>query len=459
MTGFQLPLQSGKWAIALCLSLGLTACVEREEILTGKRFDLREGLSVTVEDAILAETAEAEAEKQDSAIAFGADFALSLPAQQNVTNWTHKNGSISHRVTHPEMGANLSLRWTANAGPSSKIKLQITSDPVVLNDQIFVQDAASVLHAIGKNGVTNWTRDLTPEFEKSGQASGGGVSASEGAIIATTGFGEAIALDPETGTVLWRHRLNASVASAPVIVDDLVVVVSRDNIATGLDISNGRVLWVQQSTGSDPGIIGAGTPAATKRLVVLPFTNGEVIGVLTRNGQRVWSSALTGTRLGAVRSALKDISGDPVIDGRTIYAANQAGQLVSLDRRNGSRNWTVNEGSYGPVWPVAGSVFFLSDKAKIKRLDASDGSEIWSVDLPDFVKEKKRFTVYTHFGPIIAGGRLWVASSDGVLRSFDPETGAPMGEVTIPGGAAAAPAISDGVMYIVSAKGQLHAFQ
>jgi outer membrane protein assembly factor BamB len=160
-----------------------------------------------------------------------------------------------------------------------------------------------------------------------------------------------------------------------------------------------------------------------------------------------------------VRSSLKDISGDPVMDGRTVSAANQAGQLVSLDRRSGERNWTVNEGSYGPVWPVAGSVFFLSDTAQIKRLSAADGSEIWSSDLPNYVKEKKRFSVYTHFGPILAGGRLWVASSDGQLRSFDPESGAALSSVTIPNGAAGAPAISDGVMYIVSTKGQLHAFQ
>ena len=32
--------------------------------------------------------------------------------------------------------------------------------------------------------------------------------------------------------------------------------------------------------------------------------------------------------------------------------------------------------------------------------------------------------IYAHYGPVLAGGRLWVASSDGVLRGFEPVTGA-----------------------------------
>ncbi|MGB1006987.1 MAG: hypothetical protein ACPGVX_07405, partial [Thalassobaculaceae bacterium] len=36
----------------------------------------------------------------------------------------------------------------------------------------------------------------------------------------------------------------------------------------------------------------------------------------------------------------------------------------------------------------------------------------------------KRAAVYAHYGPVLAGGRLVVASSDGVLRFFTPESGA-----------------------------------
>ena len=59
----------------------------------------------------------------------------------------------------------------------------------------------------------------------------------------------------------------------------------------------------------------------------------------------------------------------------------------------------------------------------------------------------------------VAGGRVRVASSDGLLRSFDPKNGALVGSVEIPDGATTAPAVAGGVLYVVSTKGELHAFR
>ena len=84
---------------------------------------------------------------------------------------------------------------------------------------------------------------------------------------------------------------------------------------------------------------------------------------------------------------------------------------------------------------------------------------IWRTVLPEYYNEKKRIEAIPHYGPILAGGRLWVASADETLRSFDPATGRQLGAVPLPGGAGAPPAIAGGVMYIVTRDGQLRAFQ
>jgi len=52
-----------------------------------------------------------------------------------------------------------------------------------------------------------------------------------------------------------------------------------------------------------------------------------------------------------------------------------------------------------------------------------------------------------------------VASGDGVLRGFDPTSGATAVEVPIPEGAASAPIVAGGVMYILSRDGQLLAYR
>ena len=86
---------------------------------------------------------------------------------------------------------------------------------------------------------------------------------------------------------------------------------------------------------------------------------------------------------------------------------------------------------------------------------------MWGYKLPNFVRNRPRKAaeIYSHHGPILAGGRIIVASNDGKLRSFDPRDGSLVGSVDVPGGATTAPAVAGGTLYVVGRKGQLHAFR
>ncbi|ARE38506.1 Outer membrane protein YfgL [Rhodovulum sp. P5] len=277
----------------------------------------------------------------------------------------------------------------------------------------------------------------------------------------TTGFGTLVALDPETGKELWTQRTDAPVTSAPTYRDGIVYIVSRDNRAWAVKASNGRVLWQLPGTPAPSGMIGGASPAVSDRLAIFPFASAELVATLRQSGVRVWAATVAGQRRGFVYANMNDITADPVIAGKVVYTANQAGRAVAVSTTDGERIWTAEEGAYGSVLPVAGSVFLMSDEDKLIRLDARNGETIWSMDLPYFTKKKvhRRKAIYAHYGPILAGGRLWVASSDGFLRAFSPESGALLAEVDLPGGAASRPVVAGGTLYVVSARGELHAFR
>ena len=205
---------------------------------------------------------------------------------------------------------------------------------------------------------------------------------------------------------------------------------------------------------------GAG-PAVTDRLAIFPFGSGELVAALRQGGIRVWGATIAGQRRGRVYATISDITGDPVIDGDVLYVGNQSGRVAALRAGNGERLWTAREGAYSPVWPEGGSLFLVSDQAELVRLDAATGERIWGVELPYFEADRPRRlrNVTANYGPVVAGGRVWVASGDGQLRGFDPVNGALLYATEIPGGAAANPAVAGGVLYIVSANGQLHAFR
>ena len=113
------------------------------------------------------------------------------------------------------------------------------------------------------------------------------------------------------------------------------------------------------------------------------------------------------------------------------------------------------------VWPAGNSIFLISDRSQLVRLNAADGSVVWAQDLPGFVKDKpgRRGPIYAHYGPILAGGRIVIASNDGYLRFFNPVDGTLVHTVEVPGGATTAPVVAGQTLYVVSTKGDLHAFR
>jgi outer membrane protein assembly factor BamB len=52
-----------------------------------------------------------------------------------------------------------------------------------------------------------------------------------------------------------------------------------------------------------------------------------------------------------------------------------------------------------------------------------------------------------------------VASSDGLVRVFDPANGALIGSLPLPAGAAAEPLVAGGTLYVLASDGTLNAFR
>ncbi len=197
-------------------------------------------------------------------------------------------------------------------------------------------------------------------------------------------------------------------------------------------------------------------------MVLFPFASGEVLAVQAADGVRQWSATVAGARRGRAYGAIGDITGDPVVAGGVTYIGNQSGRAVAIRSDSGERLWTAREAAYNPVLAVGNAVFLVNDEARLVRLDAATGQTVWQVPLPYYEpvrRENRRVAITAHYGPVLAGGRLVVASGDGALRFFSPVDGSALGTLDIPGGAAALPALAGGALYVVGGNGQLHAWR
>jgi len=439
--------QAGKAGL-FCAVLALTACgAGREEILSGQRLDPREGL---VFGSVQTATAN-QVEK------------IALGQQVSRAEWTTTGAGRLHASGHKAFTSGTPvLAWTAPIGQGNSRKLRLTVDPVAAKGVIVAMDASAQLTAVSAtSGAPVWSVDLTPAGEKPGKASGGALAIEGSTVYATIGYGDLIALDLTTGAIKWRQSLDAVGASGLAVYDGLVYVVAGDGQGWAVKTSDGRVKWQISGPETVTSRVGAASPVVTDRMVVFPFASGDLYGAFRKGGIRMWSASLAGQRKGVVYANISDITSDPVVVGPTMYVGNQAGRYAAFDVETGARKWTADEGAYSPATVIGGSVFIVTDRNALVRLSASTGARVWSVQLPFFTtdKERKRKDVFAHYGPVAAGGKLWVASNDAVLRGFDPASGALVASVALPKGAASDPIVVGGVMYVLLEDGNLAALR
>ncbi len=441
--------------VGLGLIILLAACKERELILPGERFNTRTPLDASL--PVEGEPAPVAPPEQPENIS----QPISLPAATANANWTHRAANARHLMPHGALSASPQRVFSANIGAGSSRRNRIVAAPIVADGRIFTIDGVSGLVATSTAGARLWSADLAAQFDKGGNVSGGGLAYDGGRLFAATGYGEVVAVDPGTGAVIWRQRFDAPVMGAPTVENGVVYVAGRDGSAFALTALTGRILWDVPGVPNAVGMVGAAGPAVADTTILFPSAGGEVTAVLKDGSARIWQSSVTGKRLGRVYASVVDVTADPVIVGPVTYVGTSSGRTFAIDTETGLPIWTATEGALAPVLPVGGSVFLVNDQAGLVRLDATNGSVIWSVEMPYFVKEKvkKRKAITAHYGPVLAGGRLVVASGDGILRFFNPADGALLATADLPGGAAAQPALAGGVLYVVSNNGQLHAFR
>jgi outer membrane protein assembly factor BamB len=426
----------------------LAACQEPEIILPGEREDI---------DSFLTQSENAK----ETTDIVNTSRGISLPAQVANVDAAQSIGTQDFRTDNPQLSTSLTQIFAVDIGEGDGRKHRITADPTVSGGRVFTLDAETTVTAVSTSGAIQWQRNLLSDDADAGDATGGGLAVDGNVLYVSSGFGILTAFEAATGNTIWTQDLGGTGSGRPTVFGDLLYLMAGDDTGWAINKSDGRIAW--QVTGSDSpiNVLGAPAPVVVDGLTVFSFGSGELQAVFRKGGLRRWDASVLGERKGRALSKFDDVTGRPIAADGVIYAGNQSGRTTAVSAASGGRIWTANEGAIDTVLPVGGSVFLISDRNELLRLDGSDGSRIWGVRLPNFVKDRpnRQSEVFAHHGPILAGGRLIVASSDGLLRSFDPVSGALISTVNIPDGASTGPVVAGQTLYVVTRKGQLVAYR
>ena len=400
------------------------------------------------------ERQEVQVSGQDYAPNVAERRTVAVPAAFANIDWAQPGGFPTNAVGHLAYSGSLSPAWRSDIGQVGRRGRPPTAPPIVYQGRIFAIDSRSNITGLdATSGGQIWRVSLKPEGEGRHGATGGGLAADNGVLYAATGFGTVAALNLADGGVIWSSDLGVPVRSAPTVSNGRVFFVSADNEVFAYNAADGSELWSFRGIPETAGFMTSAAPAVADGRVVVPFTSGEVISFSAESGEPNWVDALTRSgRISGV-TGINDVAARPVIDRGVVYAVSVSGRMIAVSLSNGERLWTRNIASaYTPV--VAGEVVYVvSFDGNVFALDRSNGEPQWVTELP---KESRKSEAWA--GPVLAGNRLWVASSRGRMVSLDPATGAVTGDSSVSGPVSIPPIVASGKLYVLDNNGNLNAF-
>ena len=213
--------------------------------------------------------------------------------------------------------------------------------------------------------------------------------------------------------------------------------------------------WTHQAIAEPARILSASSPAVRGDTVVAPFASGEVVALLAANGRRLWVDALTRAGRLTSLSAINDIAGRPVALDGIVYAASHSGILAAIDQRTGQRIWARGIASTQTPWVAGDTLYVVTIDGELTALERTTGQAFWVTQLRRYDNEEDRKGRIAWTGPLLAGGKLVLASSQGDAVIVNPTTGAVEKTLRVGGPVYIAPVAAGGQVFLLTDEGKL----
>ncbi|HYX50695.1 MAG TPA: PQQ-binding-like beta-propeller repeat protein, partial [Ktedonobacteraceae bacterium] len=226
-----------------------------------------------------------------------------------------------------------------------------------------------------------------------------------GVAYASAANGAVYALRTSDGKLLWRHKINTGVATAPLVSGGIIFInvnISSDvgpGILYALRVSDGVELW--HYTDSNPlskPVVANGIVYVTTYDVV--SQNGNLTAIRGSDGAQLWHNTGRGLSYNT-----------PIVDSQIVYvsaiADNGSSVIYALHANNGAQLWRVTTTTFTTLPFVVNRIVYLVSNQGLSALQASNGQLIWKVPIVG----------NTTLSPIVSNGVLYLTTASISLAS------------------------------------------
>jgi outer membrane protein assembly factor BamB len=297
--------------------------------------------------------------------------------------------------------------WSSKIS-GEKPKLRLGLDLAASDDRVFVASHNGTLEALSvATGKREWRVQLKAPLS-------GGPTVGHGMIGLGSGKGDVILVSESDGHVLWQIHINSEILSGPAIGDDVVVVRTVDGKLHGLAVKDGAENWVVDQQVPKLSLRGTSAPLLSGDLAIGGFDNGRVVAANRRNGTTVWDTAVGQSHGSTELARLIDVDSPVVVEGEDLFAVAYQGRVMHIQRDTGQVLWTHDVSSYRGLAVDPTSVYVSTADGNVLRLDRKNGTEQWT---------QKALARRQLTEPAVYGGYVIVADGAGVIHWLDPGSG------------------------------------
>ncbi len=388
-----------------------------------------------------------------------ASRTIVLPAVEDEQDWPQLGGNARHLPGHRALGSSLNRAWTSSIGAGSNRNRRLVNPPVIADGRVMAMDATGIVAAHDAETGNQLWRVRAADPEEDSVPLGGGVAYAEGVVFVSTGFGEIVALDADNGGLVWRAEANGPLRAPPTLAGGRLFVTTVDNQLEARDAANGELQWTHTGIVEPAGLLGGSNPAVDDNTVIVAYSSGELFALRLQNGRPLWSDSLAAIRRVGALTNLADIRGAPLLEDGRVVAISQSGRMVALDLRTGERIWEQAVGGTQTPVSIGDFIYVLTNTNQLVALAADNGLIAWVTALPSWANPAKRRGPIVYAGPVLAGERLSIVSSQGEVIQFDAVTGEEAARLPLPSGSTIPPVVAGRTLYVLSDNATLTAFR
>lgn len=365
-------------------------------------------------------------------------FAIALISLSGCS-WFKEKVETPEKLMKHANNVELRTRWTQTVGEGLGELYHIVK-PAITLDTVFANDVYGRVYAFNREtGKRKWQTTLNVEV-----ASGVGVG--EGVIYIGSLEGDVIALSQLDGTELWRTNIASEILAPPQTNGSILVVQTNEGKLFGLNANTGDFLWRYEAKLPLLTLRGTSTPQLFGNNLITGFANGKIAALSAADGVLFWERRVAYPQGITDIERVVDVDGSPVVSGNTVYSTSFNGHLTAI-APNGRVRWTQKVSSHHSPLVVDGRVFVTAADGVLHSYDAETGLPLWNNNLLLYRKLS---------APQNLSGFVVVGDYRGYLHVFDPELGVIIGRARFDKDGIRSPMVSDGTyLYVLGNDGEL----